>query len=922
MRDQKRAVSQVVIIGICLLCAFLSAANGVLADEASPLWGTTACPSCREAAQIPSISEIPASLRKLEMFSLHGGYVAAGVGLRNRGYGTIRITGIPPGSTVERAYLFWTILNPTEIPSLGKGRFNGRLIVGTRLGSDIDPCWSAEKSWSYRADVTRWVTGNGTYRLSNFASTLIKGEDPWVKPGSPPMAEGATLVIIYRNPSLPLRHIVIYEGNDEFEPWDSISVMLTGFVAGPSVDEAKLTIIGADGQDAPDNDTVFNGNVIGLDAWDGSDPQDGPNFSYGNLWDTDTYNVTPYVHPGDTEAIVEFPARSDPYGDCLVLVAVVFSISGEQLMPWTFMIYLDGDNNLEGAYIDDFLQMEKSSSNPNVNIVVQFDRISGEDGRYGDWTDCRRFHIRPGVTPDLGNEEEALGECNMADPNVLVDFISWAKSHYPAQHYLLAVVNHGEGWQPMAKEIVPTGIVWDDTTTDYPNFMTTAGLGSALAAITSGGAEKLDVLFLDACLMQMVEVAYEVKDFARYLVASQYIGWAPGSYDDYLSGITASTQAEQLARDIVRKYHNDKTSLAHTMSALNLSELEDLAQKVSDFAQALTSELPTYVSQIEDSRAGSQKLWQEDYIDLYHFAQLIRSKIRSRSIQNAAQAVMNAVKASIIAEAHGNGIVRSDSYSPYSLNNVRGISIYFPPYFYYPCPYPCYYLYPYLKYNDNNLQFVKDKQWDEFLEAFLTEPRLTVVKQVEGLAPRSSWRFRGTAPIGSFTLPAQGGQKTFILVPGSYLIAEQTQRSYIAQVSCSSGETGTSFVTVNLDPGAIVICTFTNTYNPQAGGGEPLPEVDIFRLDAITILPNPVHAPSAVFQAEGLGIAQVFIEIYDLSGTPAFTSGWQSGSTFEWHLQNNQGQSIANGVYLYVITVRGWDGTILRSEVKKLVVLR
>jgi hypothetical protein len=42
---------------------------------------------------------------------------------------------------------------------------------------------------------------------------------------------------------------------------------------------------------------------------------------------------------------------------------------------WTFMVYLDGDNNLEGAAIDDFMEMSSVGSTSNVNIVVQFDRM-------------------------------------------------------------------------------------------------------------------------------------------------------------------------------------------------------------------------------------------------------------------------------------------------------------------------------------------------------------------------------------------------------------------------------------------------------------------------------------------------------------------------------------------------------------------
>jgi hypothetical protein len=41
---------------------------------------------------------------------------------------------------------------------------------------------------------------------------------------------------------------------------------------------------------------------------------------------------------------------------------------------WTFMVYLDGDNNLEGAGIDDFMEMSSVSSTEGMNIVVQFDR--------------------------------------------------------------------------------------------------------------------------------------------------------------------------------------------------------------------------------------------------------------------------------------------------------------------------------------------------------------------------------------------------------------------------------------------------------------------------------------------------------------------------------------------------------------------
>jgi len=46
-----------------------------------------------------------------------------------------------------------------------------------------------------------------------------------------------------------------------------------------------------------------------------------------------------------------------------------------------------------------------------------------------------------------------------------------------------------------------------------------------------------------------------------------------------------------------------------------------------------------------------------------------------------------------------------------------------------------------------------------------------------------------------------------------------------------------------------------------------------------------------------------------------FDSGYVRSNQLDWHLQNDEGFIVANGVYLYVVTIRGYDGSIIRSEV-------
>lgn len=86
--------------------------------------------------------------------------------------------------------------------------------------------------------------------------------------------------------------------------------------------------------------------------------------------------------------------------------------------------------------------------------------------------------------------------------------------------------------------------------------------------------------------------------------------------------------------------------------------------------------------------------------------------------------------------------------------------------------------------------------------------------------------------------------------------------------------------------------------------------------------PNPVLKNTATgFRVEASGAKDLSIQIFNLSGKLVFHTDWVENG-FEWNLLNDRGQRLANGVYLYVVYVKGWDGTVMRSEVKKLVILR
>jgi len=131
--------------------------------------------------------------------------------------------------------------------------------------------------------------------------------------------------------------------------------------------------------------------------------------------------------------------------------------------------------------------------------------------------------------------------------------------------------------------------------------------------------------------------------------------------------------------------------------------------------------------------------------------------------------------------------------------------------------------------------------------------------------------------------------------------------------------------------------TLTGQLLPQYGGGKAIPfegndSINVVGLAlprsplqvyATGVTPNPmVSGQSVRFFAQGSGIQSIQVQVLDLSGRGVFSSDFTAGNTLSWNLVTDQGERLANGVYLYLVTIRGADGRIQRSEVKKLVVMR
>jgi hypothetical protein len=137
---------------------------------------------------------------------------------------------------------------------------------------------------------------------------------------------------------------------------------------------------------------------------------------------------------------------------------------------WTFLLFLNGNNNLDyfGAY--NINQMEEVGSNENLNMVVQWASI-------GKRTTKRLLVTKDNDTKNVTSKTiEDLGNIDMGDYKQLVNFIEWGAKNFPAKHYMVAVWNHGNGWQilNLGAGAITRDISYDDNT---GNKITTEELG-------------------------------------------------------------------------------------------------------------------------------------------------------------------------------------------------------------------------------------------------------------------------------------------------------------------------------------------------------------------------------------------------------------------------------------------------------------
>ncbi|GDX81273.1 hypothetical protein LBMAG42_30840 [Deltaproteobacteria bacterium] len=310
--------------------------------------------------------------------------------------------------------------------------------------------------------------------------------------------------------------------------------------------------------------------------------------------------------------------------------------TGGEPAKWQFLVYMDGDNDLEDWVIHDLNELELTGSGDGVEVLVQADRIDGYSTKNGDWTDARRYKI-------IGDEDadritspvlEDIGEVDMGAPETLAAFLDWASTNYPAEHRALIMWDHGDGWLVRDPEDAadtmadgaapPPAVAYDDTDGGYLSFAEGTFAEGVTASVEAHG--KFDVIAFDACNMASWEVMHAIVPFAHAASGAEttegYEGLQYGPALAYLRA-TPDTTPILLANELSRATVEEGGEETH--SATDLDQLAGLDAAIDALAGAALAdpELATALMQYRRTTRGVDRIWKNWYLDAGDLAAVI-----------------------------------------------------------------------------------------------------------------------------------------------------------------------------------------------------------------------------------------------------------------------------------------------------------
>ena len=338
----------------------------------------------------------------------------------------------------------------------------------------------------------------------------------------------------------------------------------------------------------------------------------------------------------------------------------------QPLREWTVMVFANGKNNLAGMVADSLKELEAAGSGAEVNVVAEIGLSQGQGEAGVPWNGVRRIYIASAADRKSMSSVQlpVNSKTDMGNYRSLARFGIWAKQNFPAKRYMFIITGHGQG---------VGGISPDDRTGHQ---ISMKRLGKAMAAM--GG---VDVYVMESCLMQMAEVAYEIKDAAKLVIASEEVIPLPGfNFRPSLNALNANprTSTEETARVFLASLHASikvpdyaaGSEISTTLSAVDTKHMAELAAKIKAWSavamQASDAKYALYWGLVDAPRYTEQSFY-----DLKGYVSAVGARTGDEALRAASADLADFISKNIVIRAKNRHAETSGGISVFLPYNGR-----------------------------------------------------------------------------------------------------------------------------------------------------------------------------------------------------------------------------------------------------------
>ena len=355
------------------------------------------------------------------------------------------------------------------------------------------------------------------------------------------------------------------------------------------------------------------------------------------------------------------------------------------MKEWCIFTYMAGDNNLSEYGLMDISEMQETGSSKQTDCLVEYDSHGEQEQHYKGTIRYKITEKDPRTGEALRAVVKRLKETDSGDPKTLTASLKWMQKYSGAGHNIVVLWNHGSGFRLDRADTTPVGsrprgklgslfnhgnagpsgknILYDDMSGSSQD---TKDLVNAFSKAGFSESKKIDILGFDACLMNLVEIGYDMAKYASFMVGSEEL--EPGEGWPYALDMEAinkpGAQAKGLAMQFVENYDkfysNKKDQWPTTQSAIDLSKVTKLAASIDKLGKALKTKLDkdydAAMNLISKMREKVQMYAPshdyDDYIDIGDWANLCKRNFEDEDVKEAAESILKDLDAAVIANKH------------------------------------------------------------------------------------------------------------------------------------------------------------------------------------------------------------------------------------------------------------------------------